>query len=83
MNPFFVDNKILLLILFLWTLPWKAYALWTAVKRNEKVWFVVFIIVNTFGIFEIIYLFWIAKKKWSEVRRAFLKAISIPSRKQG
>ena len=51
----------LLTILLLWSIVWKGLALWKAARRGEKVWFVVFLIVNTAGILEIIYL--IIKRK--------------------
>lgn len=63
------ENLILLLVTILWVLPWKAYALWTAVQRREKGWFAALIILNTFGILEIFYVFYIAKKKWSDIER--------------
>jgi uncharacterized membrane protein len=66
--------NILLVILAIWTIPWKGYALWTAVKRNQKVWFIVLLILNTVGILEIFYIFKIAKKSWTEVKRDFSKA---------
>ena len=75
MSPFYQNNFVIFLIL-LWTLPWKIYALWTAVKNKHKAWFVVLVIFNTVGILEIIYIFFIAKKKWSEVKSAFMRAIT-------
>ena len=39
--------NILVLILAIWTIPWKGYALWLAAKRNQKIWFVVILILNT------------------------------------
>ena len=47
--------------LMAWSLIWKGLALWRAAHRDEKVWFIVFLIVNTLGILEIIYLFLIPK----------------------
>lgn len=80
MNTFLLNNPknslVFLLIIVLWILPWKIYALWTASKKNHKIWFVILVIVNTFGILEIIYVFGIAKKKWSEVKSAFLRLMS-------
>lgn len=76
LNIFQGDNSFLLLILFLWVLPWKMYSLWLAVKNNHKGWFVALVILNTIGILEIIYIFGIAKKKWPEVQKAFLRALS-------
>ena len=66
--------NIIVLILAIWTIPWKGYALWTAVKRNQKVWFIVILILNTVGILEIFYIFKIAKKSWTEVKTDFHKA---------
>jgi hypothetical protein len=65
----FVD--IFLLILAIWTIPWKVYAVWTAVKRGQKIWFVILIIINTASILEIIYIFKVAKKSGEEVRADF------------
>lgn len=50
-------------LLILWSLVWKGMALWRAAHRSEKVWFIVFLVVNTLGILEIIYLYFIAKDK--------------------
>jgi len=49
-------------IAVLWSLFWKGWALWLAARRGEKVWFIVFLIVNTLGILEIIYIFFVAKR---------------------
>jgi len=54
----------LLLIVFLWVLPWKGVALWQAARNNQKVWFVIFMLVNTMAFLEILYLlFWAEPKK--------------------
>ncbi|MFZ1020180.1 MAG: DUF5652 family protein [Minisyncoccia bacterium] len=71
MNYNFFNNpsfSLLVLILAIWTIPWKGYALWLSAKRNQKIWFVVLLIVNTIGILEIFYIFKIAKKSWAEVK---------------
>lgn len=70
------NELILLLITIIWVLPWKAYSLWNASKRGEKGWFVVILVLNTFGIIEIFYTFFIAKKKWSDIRWAIQRVIS-------
>jgi len=51
---------VLLVLLAIWTLIWKGLALWRAAHREEKVWYV---ILNTAGILEIIYLFFVANKE--------------------
>lgn len=47
--------------LALWSLTWKAFALWKAARNNDKVWFVALIILNTVGILEIFYIFVFSK----------------------
>ena len=74
MNPYLSDNLILLLIIALWTIPWKIYAAWTAARNNQKKWFVALLILNTVGILEIFYIFKIAKKSWVEVKQDFANA---------
>ena len=50
-----------------WIIVWKGWALWHAARREESLWFIVLLIVNTAGILEIIYLFFVAKKKLSDL----------------
>ena len=68
--------NVLLLVLAIWTIPWKGYALWLSAKRGQKIWFIVMLILNTVGILEIFYIFQIVKKSWAEVRADFRKALS-------
>ena len=51
-----------LAVLIVWSLIWKGMALWKAARLSSKGWFIVLLIVNTFGILEIIYIFFVAKK---------------------
>ncbi|EKD56058.1 MAG: hypothetical protein ACD_58C00306G0007 [uncultured bacterium] len=48
-------------VMMLWSMVWKGLALWRAARRNENVWFIVLLVVNTVGILEIIYYFLVAK----------------------
>jgi hypothetical protein len=66
------DSRFLILIL-VWSLFWKGCALWIAGKNNQKIWFWVILILNTVGILEIIYIFCIAKKKWSDIQEILSK----------
>ncbi len=64
MESFLSEKNVwVLIIAAIWTLPWKGYALWTSAKKGHKKWFLVLIILNTFGLFDIFYVFYIAKKK--------------------
>lgn len=48
-------------LFLVWSFFWKGFALWHAAKRGEKWWFIIFLVVNTVGILEITYIFFIAK----------------------
>lgn len=52
----------LVVLLTLWTLPWKGIALWKSARLSHKKWFIILLVVNTIGILEIIYIFFVAKK---------------------
>ena len=69
-----IEIKILALVLTLWSIVWKIYAAWIAAKHNHKKWFVILLILNTAGILEIVYIFYVAKKKWLEVKQDFKQA---------
>jgi hypothetical protein len=48
----------------IWSIPWKGIALWNSARNRQKIWFIVFLIVNTIGILEILYLlFWRKKRR--------------------
>jgi hypothetical protein len=51
----------LIIIAALWSLFWKGLALWHAAQRGQYWWFLILLVVNTLGILEIIYLFFVAK----------------------
>ena len=81
MKTFILENNVLfaviLFIIYFWVLLWKCYAIWTSVKENHKIWFVIFILpINTLGILEIIYVFFVAKRKWSDIKEILHKDIS-------
>jgi len=71
MEIFLQNNMWVLIVVMIWVLPWKAYALWTSARRNQKVWFILFVILNTLAILEIFYIFYIAKKKPKDLVNAF------------
>lgn len=48
---------------YLWSMLWKALALWRAANLKQKNWFVAILILNTLGILDIAYLFFFAKNK--------------------
>jgi len=55
------------LLLMIWSLFWKGWALWKAAQNEQKQWFTVILILNSVGILEIIYLlFFQAKGRYWE-----------------
>jgi hypothetical protein len=52
----------LVVLIGLWVLPWKGVALWKAARRNEKIWFIALLIINSLAILEILYIFIFSKK---------------------
>ncbi|MBP9748416.1 MAG: hypothetical protein KBD17_02225 [Candidatus Pacebacteria bacterium] len=59
------------IIVALWVIPWKVYAVWLAAKHDNKMWFVVLLFLNTLAILEIYYIFKVAKKSYAEVKADF------------
>jgi len=47
-----------ILFVILWTVTLKGYALWHAARNSQKEWFIALLIINTFGILELVYLIW-------------------------
>ena len=62
MAQFFIDNQWVLILLALWTIPWKGMALWKAARNSHKKWFIVLLVVNTLAVLDILYIFIFSKK---------------------
>jgi hypothetical protein len=52
----FGTYEILIAVLMLWEIIWKAFGLWYAARNDHSIWFVVILVVNSVGIIPIIYL---------------------------
>ena len=63
MEQFILQNSWILILIAVWTLPWKGVALWKASRNEQKIWFIVLLVVNTLAILEITYIFYFSKKK--------------------
>jgi len=61
-NIFIEKYKWLVIVVIVWTIFWKGFALWKSARRGEKIWFIVFLFLNTIGILEILYLFVFSEK---------------------
>lgn len=51
------------ILLVVWSLVWKGLALWRAARNNHLGWYIALLILNTFGILEILYYFIWGKPK--------------------
>jgi len=51
----------------IWVMIWKGLALWRAAEHRARGWFIAILIVNTLGLLEIIYLFFVTKPIKPEV----------------
>ena len=71
METFLQNNTWLLVFSILWVIPWKGYALWTASQKRSKRWFIALLIINSFAILDIIYIFYFAKKTPKNIINVF------------
>jgi len=51
------------ILIVIWSVIWKGFALWKAGNKKQKFWFIALFIINTFGILDILYLYLFSKKK--------------------
>ena len=52
-----------IVILAVWSIAIKGYALWVAAGRGEKWWFIAILLINTIGLLELFYLLVIVHQK--------------------
>ena len=57
------ENNTFLLLLILWTIPWKGVALWKAARKKHKRWFIVLLVVNTAALLEAAYIFYFSEPR--------------------
>ncbi|PIP28395.1 MAG: hypothetical protein COX29_01425 [Candidatus Moranbacteria bacterium CG23_combo_of_CG06-09_8_20_14_all_35_22] len=57
---------ILIIIVVIWTLPWKGFALWKSARKGDSIWFVFLLLINTLAILEILYIFIFSERKISK-----------------
>jgi len=75
-------NLWIFFLIIIWTFFWKGYSLWTSAKNKQKGWFIALLIINTFGILEIIYIFFVAKKTWQDILALFRRQAEIPKKEE-
>lgn len=60
---YLADHPWIFGLILLWTLPWKAVALWRSAQRSQLGWFLSMLFLNTLGLLEIAYIFFFSKKE--------------------
>ena len=50
-------------IILIWSYVWKFLALWKSARKGHPVWFIIFALVNTIGLLEILYIFVFSEMK--------------------
>jgi len=51
-----IQNPIGLYTVITWSIIWKGLALWRAARLKQVGWYIALMVINTVGVFEIIYL---------------------------
>lgn len=75
MIPTGISISVGFVLIVIWVLFWKGYAVWTAARMGHKRWFIALIVLNTFSILDIFYVFQIAKKNISDIKSIFKKEV--------
>ncbi len=71
-------QTVILTLIFAWSLFWKALSLWRSAKSDDKLWFIVLMVVNTVGLLEIAYIFYLSKNKLKvEEVRSFISSLDL------
>lgn len=61
-----LTNPMIMYPLLIWSILWKGLALWRSARMNHKGWFIALLIINTVGIFEIVYLI-VTRKRYRSI----------------
>jgi len=67
MSAWIQNHPLLFFLILIWTIVWKGFGLWKSAGLRQKYWFVAILLLNTFGILEIIYIYFVARKYKVEV----------------
>lgn len=57
----FLNRPGFYVVILIWSLFWKGWALWKSSGKKQLLWFLILLTVNTMGILEIVYIFYLNK----------------------
>ena len=69
----FLDQPWVYITLIIWSLIWKGLALWKSAGKKQLIWFIAFLVINTSGLLEILYIFYL--NKWDIDNGKLLKFV--------
>jgi len=58
----------------IWVTAWKGLALWKSASKKQLLWFLILLTINTMGILEIVYIFYL--NKWDIDKGKTLKLLN-------
>lgn len=61
MEKLLTEYMWVLIVLVVWSTPWKGAALWRSARNGHMGWFIVLLVVNTLAILDILYIFIFSK----------------------
>lgn len=67
MIDWFNSHPMTIFVVVVWSLAWKGVALWKSARLEQKRWFIAILVLNTLGILEMIYLYFVARKYKVEI----------------
>lgn len=74
-NESILTSPITLSLVVAWEIAWRGLGLWKSAQRAEKYWFIAILIVNSFGILPILYLFVFSNEKKMKVINSYLQKV--------
>lgn len=66
MNTLTTTQILWFTLAIIWSMVWKYWALWRSARKDDRSWFLVFCVVNTLGILEILYIYVFSRPKTQE-----------------
>ncbi|MFH1290831.1 MAG: DUF5652 family protein [Nanoarchaeota archaeon] len=63
LTPSFSSLPWWVVLISIWDLVWRAFAIWKSTNRNQPIWSVAFLLFQTVGILPILYIFLFSEMK--------------------
>lgn len=67
-------------IFMIWSFFWKGMALWKSANKRHLIWFIILLLVNTLGLLEIAYVFFL--NRWDIDGGRILKLLEKKNKKK-